>query len=128
MTTELQVDEKKQLSLRQLHALPFILSSVSITQASKECGVSEKQIWEWMNQETFRSECYRQKTSVISEVTNKLQQASMQASQVLIDLMNNGKTDNIKHRAAVDLLNLTLKFTQAYDLEDRIQRLERQGC
>ena len=120
-------DGKKELSLRQLHALPSLLSHPSIAQASKDCGVSEKQIWEWMNQEDFRAELYHQKSNIIARVVNKLQQASLKASETLIDLMDNGKSDTIKHKAAVDILNLTMKYTQMYELEDRIQRLERQG-
>lgn len=120
-------DGKKELSLRQLHALPSLLSHPSIAQASKDCGVSEKQIWEWMNQEDFRAELYHQKSKIIARVVNKLQQASLKASETLIDLMDNGKSDTIKHKAAVDILNLTMKYTQMYELEDRIQRLEREG-
>ena len=115
-----------QLSLRQLHALPFILANPSISQAAKQCGVSDKQIWDWLNQEEFRSELYRQRTSIISKVTSNLQKASLKASEILIELMENGKTDTIKHKAAVDLLNLTIKFTNCYELEERIQKLERE--
>ena len=121
-----ETEQKNTLTLRQLHALPFLLSHASISHACKECGVSEKQVWEWMNQEDFRAELYRQKNNVISRVTNKLQHASLKASETLVDLMENGKTETIKHKAAVDRLNLSLKFTQIYELEDRIKRLERQ--
>ena len=72
----MSIEENKQLSLRQLHALPFILANPSLTQASKESGVSEKQIWEWMNQDHFRKEVILRKNNLISEVTKKLQQSS----------------------------------------------------
>lgn len=115
---------EKQLTLRQLHVLPYLLSHPSLSHACKACGVSEKQVWEWMKQEEFRSELYRQKSSIVSNVTNTLQKSSIRAAEVLVELMENGKTETIRHRAAVDLLSLTIKYTQTYELEDRIKRLE----
>ncbi len=118
---------ESKLTLRQLHALPFILSNASVSDASKLSGVSEKQIWEWIKQDDFRSELYRQKNNIIAKVTNTLQSSSLRAAQVLIDIMENGKTDTIRHRAAVDLLSLNIKYTQTFELEERIKRLESQG-
>jgi hypothetical protein len=127
MTLEIEIcDKKKELTQRQLFTLPFILSNPSISGASKESGVSEKQIWEWMNQENFRKELYRQRSIIISLVTNNLQQSSLRASETLIDLMINSKKESIKLKAAETLLNLTLKFTQVFDLEERINKLERE--
>lgn len=44
------------LTRRQLHALPFLISSPSIELAAKQSGVSAKQIFDWLNQPAFRQE------------------------------------------------------------------------
>ena len=38
------------LTRRQLHVLPFLMNNLMIEGASKQSGISAKQIFDWLNQ------------------------------------------------------------------------------
>lgn len=42
------------LTRRQLHVLPFLMNNLTIEAASKQSSVSPKQIFDWLNQPSFR--------------------------------------------------------------------------
>ena len=46
------------------------------------------------------------------------------ACDTLIRLLDNAQSDSIKHRVAVDMLNMTLKFMEFKDMEQRLRKLE----
>ncbi len=49
------------LTRRQLHVLPFLMNNLTIEAASKQSGISAKQIFDWLNQTPFRQELERRK-------------------------------------------------------------------
>lgn len=45
-----------EFSYTQVHVLPFLMNNLTIEAASKQSGVSAKQIFDWLNQPSFRQE------------------------------------------------------------------------
>ena len=41
--------DKERLTRRQLHALPFLISSPTVQMAAKQAGISAKQMFDWLN-------------------------------------------------------------------------------
>lgn len=116
--------EKTSLTARQIHALPFILSNPNIEQASKLSGVSSKQIFEWLNQPLFKSELDRLRNETVDEAVNKLKSSALKACETLVTLLDDAESASVKHRVAVDILNMTLKFMEFKEVEQRIRKLE----
>src|ERR1700733_6021172 len=105
------------LTKRQLHALPFLLLNPTIEAASKESGVSAKQIFDWLNQSHFREELEKRKNEGVNQAVDKLKLTASKACDTLINLLDNAQSDSIRHRVAVDMLNMTLKFMEFKDVE-----------
>ena len=118
------MQSKTTLTRRQLYTLPFLIGSPSVEQASKDSGTSPKQIYEWLNQPTFRQELENRKNEAVNLAVDKLKGAASKATDTLISLLDMAQSDSIKHRVAVDILNMTIRFMEFRDVEQRLRKLE----
>src|SRR3984957_20958552 len=115
---------KETLTRRQLHALPFLISNPTVEMAAKQSGVSAKQIFDWLNQPVFRQELENRKNEAVNQAVDRLKATASKACDTLIGLLDHAESDSIKHRVAVDMLNMTLKFMEFKDVEQRLKKLE----
>jgi hypothetical protein len=116
--------DKETLTRRQLHALPFLLSNPSVELAAKQAGVSSKQIFDWLNQDAFRNELESRKNEAVTLAVDRLKLTASKACDTLISLLDSAQSESVKHRVAIDMLNMTLKFMEFRDVEQRIRKLE----
>jgi hypothetical protein len=116
--------DRKRLTRRQLHVLPFLISNPTVDLAAKLSGVSAKQIFDWLNYPTFRQELENRKNEGVNQAVDRLKLTASKAVDTLIDLLDNAQSDSIKHRVAVDMLNMILKFMEFRDVEQRLRKLE----
>jgi hypothetical protein len=115
---------KKGLTRRQLHVLPFLINNPTVESASRLSGVSTKQIFDWLNQQVFRQELENRKNEGVNQAIDLLKLTASKACETLINLLDNAQSDSVKHRVAVDMLNMTLKFMEFKDVEQRLRKLE----
>jgi len=116
--------DRSALTRRQLHALPFLISNPSIESAAKQSGVSPKQIFDWLNQKTFRDELENRKNEAVNQAVDRLKATASKACDTLIGLLDHAESESVRHRVAIDLLNMTLKYMEFKDVEQRIRKLE----
>ncbi len=116
--------DRSSLTRRQLYALPFLISNSSIELAAKQSGVSAKQIFDWLNQPAFRQELENRKNEVVTHAVDRLKATASKACETLIGLLDNAESESVRHRVAIDMLNMTLKFMEFRDVEQRIRKLE----
>ncbi len=116
--------DKSSLTRRRLHALPFLISNPSVELAAKHSGISAKQIFDWLNQPIFRQELENRKNDGVNQAVDRLKLTASKACDTLINLLDNAQSDSIKHRVAVDMLNMTLRFMEFKDVEQRLRKLE----
>lgn len=116
--------DKEKLTRRQLHVLPFLISNPTVESASRQSGISAKQIFDWLNQSLFRQELENRKNEGVNQAVDRLKLTASKACDTLINLLDNAQSDSIKHRVAVDMLNMTLKFMEFRDVEQRLRKLE----
>ena len=116
--------DREILTRRQLHVLPFLISNPTVDMAAKLSGVSAKQIFDWLNQPIFRQELENRKNDGVNQAVDRLKLTASKACDTLISLLDNAQSDSIKHRVAVDMLNMTLKFMEFRDVEQRLRKLE----
>lgn len=116
--------DREILTRRQLHVLPFLISNPTVDVAAKLSGVSAKQIFDWLNQPVFRQELENRKNEGVNQAVDRLKLTASKACDTLINLLDDAESDSIKHRVAVDMLNMTLKFMEFKDVEQRLRKLE----
>lgn len=64
------------------------------------------------------------KNEGVNQAVDRLKLTASKACDTLISLLDNAQSDSIRHRVAVDMLNMTLKFIEFKDVEQRLKRLE----
>jgi len=116
--------DRPSLTRRQLHALPFLISNPSIELAAKQSGISAKQIFDWLNQPAFRQELENRKNEAVNQAVDRLKSTASKACDTLIGLLDHAESESVRHRVAIDLLNMTLKYMEFKDVEQRIRKLE----
>ena len=116
--------DKERLTRRQLHVLPFLISNPTVESAAKQSGVSSKQIFDWLNQSAFRQELENRKNDAVNQAVDRLKATASKACETLIGLLDNAESESVRHRVAIDLLNMTLKYMEFKDVEQRIRKLE----
>jgi len=116
--------DKERLTRRQLHVLPFLISNPTVESAAKQSGVSPKQIFDWLNQPAFRQELENKKNEAVDQAVDRLKATASKACDTLIGLLDHAESESVRHRVAIDLLNMTLKYMEFKDIEQRIRKLE----
>lgn len=116
--------DKERLTRRQLHVLPFLINNPTVESAAKQSGVSPKQIFNWLNQPSFRQELENRKNDAVNQAVDCLKATASKACDTLVGLLDHAESGSVRHRVAVDMLNMMLKFIEFKDVEQRIRKLE----
>lgn len=119
-----------KLTVRQLKAIPFIVSSPTYTEGMQKAKVNRSTFYKWLKEPEFKAELDRQRDEVAAEAFGILSQSLTKAVETLVGLLNH-KDDRLKRLTAKDIIKHFLKHKEVKELEERIaaieQRLDQQG-
>lgn len=116
--------EIDRLTTRQQAAISALLTAPTITAAAETIGAGEKTIRRWLAEPAFLAELQRAETAVIEHTTRRLSAATTQALDTVIRIMETGSSDSVKLRAAIALLDTTLRWHELRAIEVRLAALE----
>lgn len=60
----------------------------------------------------------------MNQAVDRLKATASKACETLIGLLDHAESESVRHRVAIDLLNMTLKYMEFKDVEQRIRKLE----
>jgi len=105
-----------------------LLSGSTIEQAARQSGVSDRQVHRWLKEGAFQNALRSQERQVIDACSWRLVSMTKKALDALEDVLRepSSRGANVKRLAAVSVLELTLKWRELVDFEERLSRLERQ--
>ena len=112
------------LTAKQTRAVGYLLTSRTVAEAAEKAGVTERTVFAWLKLEGFRAALRDASRTSVDQTSRRLADGQAQALDTLATLMTNGINEGVKRAAAVDWLNLTLKYRDLNELEERITRLE----
>jgi hypothetical protein len=116
---------KTDLSTNQRKALSALLAEPTVAAAAEKCDLTERTLYRYLNDETFRRELRARQDAILSSVTSALVGLSGEAVQTLRDLLESKTaTDAVKCRAALGWLKHTRDSVELADLSDRVAALE----
>ena len=120
-------DSEKILNAKQEKALAALLSQPTIREAAREAGVSDRSIFNWLNEPAF-SQAYREaRAKNVSLAVAGLQRSMGQALEALQDVMTNPDSPaSARVSAARTVLELAIRGTELEDLAARVDALERE--
>lgn len=110
---------------RHYEAVLALVSEPSVAAAATKAGVSEKTLWRWMQREDFGEQYRGARRQVVDVALINLQQTAGEAVATLRRLLTCGQP-NVEARAAVAILEQTIKAVEMEDLHGRLRALEDQ--
>jgi hypothetical protein len=118
----------EELSPQQEGAIVALLSDPGLTGAAKAAGVGKATLWRWMQQPAFREAYRRARREAVEQARARLQQASGEAVQALLDVANDVEAPHSSRvSAAKAILDMSLKETHTEELEERLAVLEQRA-
>jgi hypothetical protein len=117
-------EKEKTLTPEQRRAIVALLSAKNTTEAAKVAGVSERSLFRWLEDATFKAELNAAQADIMATATRRLTHAMNTAADVLVDVMEHGDTRSVKLRAALGLIGVLPSLVNTVNVETRLAALE----
>lgn len=113
------------ITVRQQKAITALLTERTTRDAAKKCGVNEKTLYEWLkNDAAFLSALKSAEKDILDSVTRRLSSGQTSALDTVEKLFQSARHESTRLRAAVAWLDLSLKYKDLLDIDQRLTALE----
>lgn len=113
------------LSTPQRRALAALLTERDVRGAAELAKVSERSLWRWLADASFRAELAKQESDLLDAAARRLLALQDKALEVFSRVMDDaGATDANQLRAAQAVIDALLKLRELVTLEKRLAVLE----
>lgn len=113
-----------QLPEKQRRLIPYIVNAHTIEQGCRDAGITATTFYEYLKSPSFAQELRKARDSAVSEAMETLKNGTTKAVNELVTLLDS-KDENIRRRAAVDVLSFVTKWREFTEIEDRLVQIER---
>ncbi len=97
----------KKLSVSQARAISLLIEGKTRKQVAKELSITPQTLSEWNKNPEFERALKVLKNQMLDEAKEIMMCTSYRALETLTTLMNESKSDEIKRKVALDILELT---------------------
>ena len=125
MTNRLQGNSENGITAKQQKAVTALLSERTARDAAKVAGISERTLFTWLGNPTFRAALKAAEAEVLETVVRRLSAGQVLALDTLEKLIQSARHESTKLTACVSWLNMFMKYHEAQDVEARLTELER---
>src|SRR6266851_1513950 len=113
----------EKLSRKQEQAILALLQEPTVVAAASACGVGEATLARWLRLPAFQREYRALRRQVVEQAISQLQQAASEAASALRRNLTCG-VPSVEVRAALGVLEQSVKAVELLDLDERVQMLE----
>jgi hypothetical protein len=115
----------KELSSAQRKGIAALLSARNVEAAAKASGIGERTLWRWLAEEHFKAALANEEMNLIDFAVRQLLQLQQGAIGILAKVLADPKTPaSVKVRAALGMLDITVKLRELRNVEARLCALE----
>lgn len=115
------------ITIRQAKAIAALITERNQLEAARTAGVGERTLYKWLADDNFRAALRDAEAALVDNAVRRLARGQEVALDTLETLMREAKNESTRVTAAVNWLNLFLRFSEARDIEARLAALERQA-
>ena len=116
----------QKLSRKKEQAIAALLSQPSIGGAAKKIGIGEKTLFRWLQLDEFKQAYKIARSQVVDQTIAQIQSVMSEALQTLLNVMSDDAApSSAKVSAARALLDIGFKVIEIEDLENRIEKIEK---
>lgn len=113
------------LKPKQVAAISAMLTCPTLREAAEASGTPESTLFRWLNEPDFKAAYDQARGRLLESTLTALQGAATEAVNVLRTIMNNGAAPaGVRVRAAVGIIELSLRARTELETEARLQALE----
>jgi len=102
-----------------------LLSSRSVEEAAAKTGIALITARRWMQDPEFVEQFRKARQEIMGQATTQIQQATSEAIVALRQVISTGDSEAAKVSSARTILEIAFKAAEIYQLEQRIETLER---
>lgn len=114
-----------KLNRRQENFLNAILETGNVTEASKLANISRNTAYTYLKNVTFKRIYRERRNEMLKETTTRLQNASIRAVEVLLEIMNdNAVSPYARQQSAQTVLSMAYKAVETTDIVEQVEELE----
>lgn len=106
-------------------AIAAILAQPTMQQAAKAAGISERQLYRWLDMPEFQAELKAAENELIDAAGKKLSAGLEVALTALLELITGAESEAVRRLAAADWLNQAFKVYDLRTLAARMDEIER---
>jgi len=115
------------LSINQKRALDAILKTSTIADAAKLVGLTDRTLWNYLNDDEFNEALEKRQDDVIRSTTAQLVGLSEEAGTVLFELMTDTTVAaSVRARVALGIKKLIHEAVELQNVISRLEKLESQ--
>jgi len=119
--------QTNDLNANQKRALTALLSCPSLRKAAVACKLSERTLYNYLQEPTFKAELRARQDAALLSVTASLAGLSGKSVELLEDVIGDpNASDNVRVRAALGWLKHCSQVIELEALADRVSQLEQQ--
>jgi ACT domain-containing protein len=116
---------ENRLSNAQEVCIESLLSGKKITEACKEAHISRGAYYVWLkDDELFKDELERRRNEIVESSMEKLR-CLMDKAVNKLDSLLTSENEEVARKAANAIIEYSLKWNEAQDLEDRLEEIEK---
>jgi hypothetical protein len=112
------------ITTKQARAIACLLSTRTARDAARAAKVGEKTLYTWLADPAFRVALRSAEADMLATVTRRLSSGQSLALDALETLITKAKHESTRRQAAIDWLNLSLKFIDTVNIDERLTALE----
>ena len=115
---------EKDLSERQVIAIPHLVSSKTASETAELVGVNRKTIYRWLDDPAFRDEYDRQRDAVANFARSSMRALMLKALSIQAERLD---SDDPKERARVakEIIDYDVKTATSHENQKLLNRLHR---
>lgn len=115
-----------ELNEKHIKAIEALLQEPTVSAAAKKAGVGQATLFRWLNDSQFSAAYKEARGRMLEGALTSLQSASVDAVNCLREVINDSSAQvSARVSAAKSVLDLGLKAREIFELEDRIEYLEK---
>ena len=118
-----ETSPETSLTDRQAAALPYLVSSPSLSQGAKLADISRATLYRWMEDSEFRDTLERLRSQAADLALSELQGLMLKGAVVLAEAMEDA-SPSLRLRAANAALSIGLNVRSLKDFQERLDRVD----
>lgn len=114
----------QEVTEKQRRAIPFLIAAKDVESGCRNAGITTTCFYTWCRDDAFSGALQAARNEFVTDAMNTLKSHVGKAVDELAKLLAS-KNEEIRRKAANNIIELSLRWHEAGEIEDRLEEIER---